>query len=429
MTAFSQPERRALKRSQKAPESHPDADLLTAFAEHSLTSREQEQVLGHLAVCATCRDLVALAGSPLVEPVPEPLRQRASWEMSLFHWGAVAATTVVVVAAVSLGVHERRSSPALRTLNEIRPAATLQKEDQVVAEPKAVQPAPEASASAMANTAPGIAPNAAGSPVVTQHRVHLQQEVRYERAPESSAKKTAESTNAQKSVSANGAPAAVPAAAPGSSRDAVSVQSNAVSLMNEKQNANINANLDDARARAEASASAAPRKDLAAFSANQPAAKTMRAANVSSAQAVPQPQAPPAAGSGAINVRAPHMLNGKVFAVPAAAPTAQWQVTKTGQLQRSVDHGGSWENVLPQQKFRTVAGIGDRVWAGGDDGVFYTSPDSGRTWKPVAVSSGNTVLTGNIVQVHFADAQHGSLQTSTGENWATIDGGQSWVKQ
>jgi len=67
MNAFSQPERRGLERLQvPTPDSHPDPDLLTAFAEHSLTAREKEQVLGHLATCALCRDTVALAGSPLV---------------------------------------------------------------------------------------------------------------------------------------------------------------------------------------------------------------------------------------------------------------------------------------------------------------------------------------------------------------------------
>ena len=67
-------------------------------------------MLGHLAHCADCREIVSLAGSPLVEPVPEPARKRGLWEMPLFHWGAVAATTIVVVAAVSIGVRERRSA-------------------------------------------------------------------------------------------------------------------------------------------------------------------------------------------------------------------------------------------------------------------------------------------------------------------------------
>ena len=42
-------------------ESHPDANLLTAFAEHSLAGRERDHVLQHLAQCGDCRETVALA--------------------------------------------------------------------------------------------------------------------------------------------------------------------------------------------------------------------------------------------------------------------------------------------------------------------------------------------------------------------------------
>ena len=46
---------------------HPDADLLTAFAERSLPEHERTVVLEHLARCGDCRDIVALA---LPEPSP-----------------------------------------------------------------------------------------------------------------------------------------------------------------------------------------------------------------------------------------------------------------------------------------------------------------------------------------------------------------------
>jgi hypothetical protein len=46
---------------------HPDAGLLTAFAERSLAGHERESVLAHLAGCAECREVVTLAA-------PEPLK-------------------------------------------------------------------------------------------------------------------------------------------------------------------------------------------------------------------------------------------------------------------------------------------------------------------------------------------------------------------
>src|SRR5260370_12437755 len=47
---------------------HPDADVLTAFAECSLPELERAVVLEHMARCSDCRDIVALA-LPAMEPV------------------------------------------------------------------------------------------------------------------------------------------------------------------------------------------------------------------------------------------------------------------------------------------------------------------------------------------------------------------------
>ena len=54
----------ARERLQKAAPSqppHPDADLMTAFVEGSLTGRERAQVLEHLSHCIECRAVAALA--------------------------------------------------------------------------------------------------------------------------------------------------------------------------------------------------------------------------------------------------------------------------------------------------------------------------------------------------------------------------------
>lgn len=40
---------------------HPEADLLTAFAEQTLSVTERDSVLAHLALCGDCREVVALA--------------------------------------------------------------------------------------------------------------------------------------------------------------------------------------------------------------------------------------------------------------------------------------------------------------------------------------------------------------------------------
>ncbi len=91
--------------------SHPDADLLTAFAERSLPDRERTVVLEHLARCGDCRDIVALA-LPEVESVQTTVRPSPSgwFTWPALRWGFVAAG---VVAIASLGVlqYQRRSQP------------------------------------------------------------------------------------------------------------------------------------------------------------------------------------------------------------------------------------------------------------------------------------------------------------------------------
>ena len=40
---------------------HPDADVLNAFVEQSLSHAERAGVIGHLSECGVCRQVVALA--------------------------------------------------------------------------------------------------------------------------------------------------------------------------------------------------------------------------------------------------------------------------------------------------------------------------------------------------------------------------------
>ena len=62
-----------LGRSGLGPElAHPDANLLTAFAEQALSAAEREGVLAHLALCGDCRDVLALA-LPAVDIVAAPI--------------------------------------------------------------------------------------------------------------------------------------------------------------------------------------------------------------------------------------------------------------------------------------------------------------------------------------------------------------------
>src|SRR5207245_10986603 len=59
------------------PSAHPDADLLTAFAERSLSEAERAHVVEHLSRCAVCRDVVYFAQPEAEAASPQPAGWRA----------------------------------------------------------------------------------------------------------------------------------------------------------------------------------------------------------------------------------------------------------------------------------------------------------------------------------------------------------------
>jgi hypothetical protein len=99
---------------------HPDADLLTAFAEQALSATERDGVLEHLAVCGHCREVVTLAlpdsglvGAPTVadsETVQATaIRVKSQWNWprppklawASLRWAALAAG-IAMAASVLL---------------------------------------------------------------------------------------------------------------------------------------------------------------------------------------------------------------------------------------------------------------------------------------------------------------------------------------
>jgi len=91
---------------------HPDANVLTAFAERSLPDRERSWVLDHLARCNDCRDIVALA-LPATEPLPAPVTPspRAWLTWPTLRWGFVAAG-ILTLASFGVLQYQRRLQPA-----------------------------------------------------------------------------------------------------------------------------------------------------------------------------------------------------------------------------------------------------------------------------------------------------------------------------
>lgn len=101
----SNPLRAALAGST-GPDDHPDAGLLTAFAESTLPLRERQEVLDHLARCAECREVLAVAQDAAPVPAGEGAQSRW-WRLRVLASTLAAAAAVIVVSVV---VFERQTA-------------------------------------------------------------------------------------------------------------------------------------------------------------------------------------------------------------------------------------------------------------------------------------------------------------------------------
>ena len=89
---------------------HPDADLLTAFAERSLSKSERATLVEHLARCGECREIVALAlpASDDLQPTVSP--SATGWlTWPVLRWGLIAAG-ILAVASFGVMQYQGRSS-------------------------------------------------------------------------------------------------------------------------------------------------------------------------------------------------------------------------------------------------------------------------------------------------------------------------------
>jgi len=429
-------------RSGNSALDHPEADVLAAFSEQSLPEREKGQVFEHLARCQECRDIVSLAlpqNEALSTVRPIVSRRWLSWPA--FRWGFAVAG---VIAVVSLGVlkYERvGQSPAMvaKNLNRDGEPAQVQPEAKPPAAALPEEDHQKALRTSNSNQTALTLPAQTG----TQLNTDLTPPTHAPQRAFAATRGAGPKMPAQWQQSQSQSVAQQATSAPGPVPSSAAKQELARALENDQT------------------------------SANRPAADISGA----SAEVISQnevQQSPPASSSG--------QTSGVLFdrlarAKPAAAPespsrakavnSALWTIGASGQLQRSMDQGSTWQNVDVSSSvvagqseylytmaaksapaaskdlrkeadkkattalsatFRTVVAAGSEVWAGGNGGALYHSLDGGNHWSRVIPSSSGTILTGDIVQLNFSDSPSGTLTTATGEVWTTADNGQSWLK-
>ena len=413
---------------QTAPEqAHPDADVLTAFAEQALSATERDGVFEHLARCGDCRELVALAlpaadigGAPIAVETdadratgsragaPAPHKLNFAWPT--LRWAALAAG--VAVAAAMLLVHPGKlnqavlpsaqraavpaaSGPQIATSPAASSSVAIPSTDQlaVLAKTEEPQPKPELRASKKLKAGQAVTP-----PHPTEYGTLLTDNKKDSgRADKPSAALPAESfandasarRGATETVEGSGAAAAVAPAA-----------SAAGGLM--------------------------ARNEMPAIQKAKPALQEMGADERQKTQA--------AVVSGPARSQARNLMSMSAAkltssASPALAHNATWAIA-AGVLQRSLDSGQSWQDALrADHPLLCYASHDEDVWTGGQAGTLFHSADSGVTWLQVQPSIKALPLNSDITHIDVRGPAEVVISTSNHEIWSSADSGKTWAKK
>ncbi len=375
---------------------HPDTDLLTAFAERTLSERERRSVVTHLAACGQCREVVAIITPAEGPPVFVPERKTSWLTLPLLRWASIGVAAVVVTAVVMLYRHEparvmRSDAEAVAPTAEVEapqppppaPPAEEQKFNEAPTPAKREQPAP-------AVKAPAVRP----PPVDTLEK--KDQLVAREAAPLQRPRENG--MVADRVVPAPLPPAAAGGAAPAavsprpSSEPATAAESRVPMTMQSADAVPLKSKQAES-ARADAQLAAPPSRMRRAEVLNAPAASGMFMAKLAVSACPPGGVAGDCHGAG---VERSH----------------EWRVSSDGQLlQKQAD--GTWTtvNLDPAARFRTVVAVDNDVWAGGDRGVLYHSSDAGLTWTRENVTAEDIVRISNVTCSVSVQTRSGRILT------------------
>jgi hypothetical protein len=477
-----------LQRPGSVPaESHPDADLLTAFAEQSLAAGEREHVMQHLAQCGDCREIVhlALPATEAVAPAESNSRARTGWlRWPALRWGLVAAGILAVTSVGVLQFRQRQEKAQVAT--RLVPREQLASSERSAPLSPSTPPPPTSSqptsslqlpageagklemrkkaitARALSDdkattTANAVFPRsnqfhggaAGGIGAGSSVGASIGGSIRRDVAPDRTFPNAPAGQSADQSVSAKQS-SPVPAA-----REVVEV-AHGMETVEVSGAAPL--------AQTEVAAQNATQDQLAQ---NQSAVKLQSSGKQTEAVVRAKPTLPQVNGMAA----AADLRN----YADAKSPALRWTIGANGALQRSLDEGKTWlevnlaadgsmnSNLVSQSNsqlmvaknsaartatkaeaksssapappspvvFRALAVSSNaaEVWAGGSAGVLYHTMDGGNLWVRVVPSEAGVALTGDIVSIQFSDPRNGTLTTSNAAAWTTNDNGQTWHKQ
>ena len=446
-----------LKRLQEtaAAGPHPDADLLTAFAEQSLAESERARVMDHLSRCSDCREVLALSlpAMELAAVAASNRPARVRWfAWPVLRWGVAAAG---IIALASIGIVQYRQSQKRDTL-----VSSLASNSETTAAPQ--QALPQSPAASRLQESVRQAEN--------EKQAQLHKWALSSREDDSAKRMLVRPANPAAANAMQGSPAGS-ATGGGVRFGAAGGVAPKAALPAPRETFTVS---DDSKnATPQAAAKSAPSASARQTVETPSSSETVE---VVESQAAPAPTAANAQVSDKLDEKQKTLqsqydsatsltvIEPKDKAAPGTHhPSPRWSISADGALQRSFDQGKTWLGVnvnsglvssasnmavtaestygkenprkklqpqsSPSPLFRAVSAQGAEVWAGGSAAMLYHSADSGAHWTRIIPSSSGATLTGDITSIEFPDPQHGRIATSAGEVWITADDGQTWRRQ
>lgn len=345
---------------------HPDVDALAAFVERSLNQREQTDILEHLAHCAECREVVALALPAQVDAAASLTAISPSGWLSwpVLRWSAVAACVVVVGAAVTLHYESVQTGRHITT-----PAS-----DVAVVQNKALASAPNESGTGAALPSEPTPPRKVPTPAPAPAQQNLDRAEIAHNAPIAADRLQAEAAKQEA--------AGVSAAAP-------------LLAKTEPPTAMI-----PGRAKDESQLPAA-RLKMSLGGATPSRQRMASSAMIARAATIPA------------NVIPRWTLTSEGMLQRSIDSGKTWETIL----------------VANPGTFRALTANGLDIWVGGAKGALYHSIDAGQQWMQVQPVAGGEPLKTDIIGIEFPDLMHGTLTTADKQTWITADAGQTWMKQ
>ena len=403
---------------------HPDANLLTAFAEQTLSPTEREGMLAHLALCGDCRDVIALAlpaadivaaliaaEGEAVRATAVPTKAERNWlNATKFAWPslrwAALAAGIAVVASVLL----------------LRPGKLNQSISPSV-NPQVAITAPSASGPQIASSAVPSSPTEQSALTAKAEKQQAKSELRLSKKLKAGQMVTPSHQAEHGMLLAENKKDSGPAAMLSPAAGAPAFD--AATSRGATETVEVSAAAAAVEVTSSAEGSLMARNETPAIEKAKPAPPGMEVNEQQKTQAAFVVPAPARSQSKDI------MSNARL-AVPASSTSARnitWTIT-AGALQRSMDSGQSWQNTLhADHPLLCYASHDNDVWAGGQAGTLFHSADSGVTWAQVQPSIKGQQLGFDVTHIDVRGPAEIVVSTSNHEIWSSADGGKTWNKK